>query len=52
MFDYIEDIIVEATDNLKLANYRYWSNDKLLNADEDLSFLSPDKARMREGIRL
>ena len=44
MYDYIEDIIVEAPNDLKPKNCKYPSNDKLFHVDEDSPKLSHAKA--------
>ena len=44
MFNYLEDIIVEASDDLKPKNCKYPSNDKLFHVDEDSPLLDAKKA--------
>ena len=43
MFDYLEDIIVEAPDDLKSKNCKYPSNDKLFHVNEDSPLLDAKK---------
>lgn len=44
MYDYIEDIIVKAPDNLKPKNCKYPYNDKLFHVDEQSPKLSAKRA--------
>ena len=44
MYDYIEDIIVEAPDDLKPKNCKYPSNNKLFHVDEQSPKLSAKRA--------
>ena len=44
MFNYIEDIVAKALDDLKPKNYKYLSNDKLFHVDERSPKLLASKA--------
>ncbi len=43
MFNYLEDIVVEAPDELKPNNCKYPTNNKLFNVDKNLPLLDNTK---------
>ena len=46
MFDYLEDIIVEAANDLKNSRSYYPGNDQLMKVDYDSPSLSPKDAEL------
>ena len=46
MFDYLEDVIVEAADDLKNSHSYYPGNDQLMKVDYDSPSLSPKDAKL------
>ena len=46
MFDYLEDVIVEAANDLKNSRSYYPGNDQLMKVDYDSPSLSPKDAKL------
>ena len=46
MFDYLEDVIVEAAEDLKNSRSYYPGNDQLMKVDYDSPSLSPKDAKL------
>ena len=46
MFDYLEDVIVEAAEDLKNSRSYYPTNNQLMKVDQDSPSLSPSDAEL------